>query len=172
MLISNKSFKEYLQKELSPYLLSNSLKSYLIKLLCCYINSEQLFERKEGEIRSHEKMLVEWYKKSQQSNKQEKLHLFKKMGDFSLYLSGFFREAIKKKLVHLSYYEDMGRSAYHYVSQSYPPKFNVFQELSKEFTSLSEILFSLQKQSAFQSQKKYFLNFTHLKDLQPGRQSH
>ena len=160
MLISNKSFKEYLYKELSPYALSKNIKNYLINLLCFYISSEQLFEKKEGKSRSHEKTLIEWYKKSQNSNKQEKLYLFKKMGDFSLYLSGFFREAIKKKLVHLSYYEEMGRTAYHYVSQSYPPQLNVFKELSREFKGISEILFSLQKQSAFQSQKKYFLNFT------------
>ena len=175
MLISNKSFKEYLHKELSQYILSISLKDYLINLLCFYINSEQLFERKKGESKSHEKTLIEWYKRSQHSNQQEKLHLFKKMGDFSLYLSGFFRQALKKRLVHLSYYEEMGRSAYHYVSQSYPTKINVFKELSREFTDISEILFSLQKQLIFQNQKKYFLNFTDestLENLKNGRHSH
>ena len=160
MSISNKPFKEYLQKELSPYILSKSIKDYVINLLCFYIHSEQLFEKKEGESKFHEQTLIEWYKKSQHSKTQEKLHLFKKMGDFSLYLSGFFREAIKKKLVHLSYYEEMGRTAYHYVSQSYSPQRNVFKELSTEFTKISEVLFYLQKQSAFHSQKKYFLNFT------------
>ena len=132
-------------------------KDYLINLLYFYLNSEQLFEKKEGETKSHEIRLLEWYEKSLSSNSQEKLYLFKRMGDFSLYLSGFFREAIQKKLVHLSYYEEMGRTAYHYVSQSYPPKSNVFTELSREFKELSEILFFIQKQSVFQSQKKYFL---------------
>ena len=59
----------------------------------------------------------------------------------------------------MSYYEEMGRSAYHYVSQSYTPKSNVFKELSLEFTEISEILFFIQKRSTFQSQKKYFLSF-------------
>ena len=175
MLISNKSFKEYLHKELSPYVLSKGLKDYLISLLCFYINSEQLFEKKTGESKSHEKTLIEWYKKSQQSSKQEKLHLFKKMGDFSLYLSGFFRAAVKNKLVHLSYYEEMGKTAYHYVSQAYPPKKNIFKELSREFTNISEILFSLQKQMICQNQTKYLLNFTdksHFKSLKFKQYSH
>ena len=119
-----------------------------------------MFEKKEGETRLYENTLLEWYKKSQNSKAQEKIYLFKRMGDFSLYLSGFFREAIQKKLVHLSYYEAMGQSAYYYVSQSYAPQANVFKELSKEFKGLSEILFSIQKQSVFQSQKKYFLKLS------------
>ena len=160
MLISNKSFKEFLHKEFSSYILSQTIKDYLINLLCFYLSSDQLFEKKNGETKFHETTLLDWYKKSQHSKAQEKIYLFKRMGDFSLYLSGFFREAIQKKLVHLSYYEEMGQSAYHYVSQSYPPQANVFKELSKEFRELSEILFSIQKQSVFQSQKKYFLKLS------------
>lgn len=160
MLISNNSFKEFLHKEFSSYTLSANLKDYLINLLYLYLNSDQLFEKKEGETKSYEMQLLEWYEKSLNSNTQEKLYLFKKMGDFSLYLSGFFREAFRKKLVHLSYYEEMGKTAYHYVSQSYPPKSNVFTELSREFKELSEILFFIQKRSVFQSQKKYFLKVT------------
>ena len=96
MIISNKSFKEYLYKEFSSYLLPRNIKDYLINLLCFYLNTKQLFEKKEGETKLHEKTLLDWYKKSQNSSPQEKLYLFKRMGDFSLYLSGFFREAIKR----------------------------------------------------------------------------
>ena len=160
MIISNKSFKEYLYKELSTYNLPLNIKSYLIDLLCFYLYSEQLFEKKNGETKSHEKTIIEWYKKSLCSSPREKLYLFKKIGDFSLYLSGFFREAVKKKLVHLSYYEEIGRTAYYYVSQSYPPKSNIFKDLAKEFPKISEILFFIQKRSSRQNQTKYLLNTT------------
>ena len=160
MIISNNSFKEYLHKEFSPYLLPKSIKDYLINLLCFYLNTKQLFEKKEGETKFHEKTLLDWYKKSQNSSKQEKLYLLKRMGDFSLYWSGFFRKAIKKKLVHLSYYEEMGRTAYHHISQSYDTRPNIFNDLSRDFREFSEILFSIQKQSVFRNQKKYFLNFS------------
>ncbi|MCY4321834.1 MAG: hypothetical protein OXC37_05500 [Bdellovibrionaceae bacterium] len=162
MIISNKSFKEFFHKELSPYTLPINIKNYLINLLYFYLNSEQFFEKKAGETKFHEIQLLEWYEKSLVSNTQEKLYLFKRMGDFSLYLSGFFRQAIRKKLTHLSYYQEMGQSAYHYVSQSYPPKSNVFTELSGKFKELSEILFVIQKRSVFQNQKKYFLNLKKL----------
>lgn len=159
MLISNNSFKEYLHKEFASHILSKNLKNYLINLLCFYINAERLFEKSAAESKSYEKTLVEWYKISEKSNKQEKLHIFKKIGDFSLYLSGFFRESLKKKLVHLSYYKEMGQTAYHYVGQSYPTRLNVFKELSIEFSNISEILFSLQKKSSLKNQEKYFLNW-------------
>lgn len=155
------AFKEYLQKELdqSGASLSFNVKMYLVDLLYLYVSSDQLFEKKQGETKSHEKTLAEMYKKSQTSKPQEKLYLFKKMGDFSLYLSGFFRSAIKRRLVHVSYYEQLGQNAYGFVSSAYGSKPNVYKELSQEFRHLSQILFSIQKKSEKQN-SQYLLNFT------------
>lgn len=161
LLTKTSSFKEYLYKELEREgsSLSLNVKNYLVELLCLYLSSDQLFIKKEGETRSHENTLTELYKKSQNSKPQEKLHLFKRIGDFSLYLSGFFRSAVQKKTVHISYYEQMGQSAYGFVSSAYGSKPNVFRELSCEFKSLSLILFSIQKKSERQN-SPYLLNLS------------
>ena len=161
LLVKKHSFKEFLYKELdlAEASLSLSVKIYLVDLLCFYISSDQFFEKKEGQTKSYEGTLVDLYSKSQNSNTQEKLYFFKKMGDFSLYLSGFFRSAIKRKLIHISYYEQMGQTAYSTLSGFYGSKPNVFNELSSEFKSLSQILFSIQKKSEKQD-LKYLLNFT------------
>lgn len=159
-LIKQSSFKEYLQKELelSSPLLSLNIKNYLVELLSLYLSSDQFFEKKEGQTKSYESTLADLYKKSRSSTQtQEKIYLFKRIGDFSLYISGFFRSAVKRKIVHISYYEQMGQSAYSFVSSAYEPKPNVFKELAKEFKTLSQILFSIQKRTEKQD-SKYLLD--------------
>ena len=85
------SFKQYIQEELSHYKLPFILKNYLTDLLSSYIRSEEFFEKKKGSIKYSEKKLLTLCQKSQKgSHSSEKLYLLKKIGDFSLYLSGFF----------------------------------------------------------------------------------
>ncbi len=154
-LAKGPSFREYLSAELdlASSALSFHVKSYLVDLLCLYLPSDQLFERKEGQTKSHESALADLYKKTQSSGPQERLYAFKKMGDLSLYISGFFRSAVKRKIIHLSYYEQMGQTAYYFVSSAYGPAPNVFKELSEEFKSLSQILFSIHKKSEEKNSK-------------------
>lgn len=154
------SFKQYIQEELSHYKLPLLLKNYLTEILSYYIRSEKLFEKKKGAIKYSEKQLLDLCQKSRQiSNTSEKLYLLKSIGDFSLYLSGFFRESLKRKITHLSYYEDLGESAYYMIGQNYENQFNLFEKLSKNFKNLSKILFSLQKKSCERRESKYLLTF-------------
>ena len=160
--IKKTSFKEFIHKELdlTSSSLSFHVKNYLVELLLLYLSSDQLFEKRDGQTKPYESTLADLYKKSQTSKKpQEKLYLFKRIGDFSLYISGFFRSAVKRKIVHISYYEQMGQTAYHLVSSAYGSKPNVFRELSNQFKNLSQILFSIQKRSEKQD-SKYLLNFS------------
>ena len=161
LLTKESFFKEYLYKELelASSSLSFPVKNYLVELFCLYLYSDQFFEKQEGQTKSHESTLADLYKKSQISKPQEKLYLFKKIGDLSLYISGFFRLAIKRKIVHISYYEQMGQTAYHLVSSAYGSKPNVFKELAEEFKNLSQILFSIHKKSETKN-SRYLLKFT------------
>ena len=148
LTVEKQAFKKYLQEELGAYpKLSFPVKNYLVEMLSSYLNSDTFFEKTEGQNRAYEYCLVDLYKKSQISGFQEKLYIFKKIGDLSLYFCGFFRLAAQKKLVHVSYYEQMGQSAYHFISKNYESKSNVFTELASEFKNLSQILFSLNKKS-------------------------
>ena len=154
------SFKQHIQEELSHYKLPFILKNYLTELLSSYIRSEEFFEKKKGSIKYSEKQLLDLCEKSQKgSHSSEKLYLLKTIGDFSLYLSGFFRESLKKKITHLSYYEGLGESAYYMIGQNYERKFNLFKELSKNFKNLSKVLFSIQKKSFERNKDKYILDF-------------
>ena len=160
LVVEKQAFKKYLQEELGAYsVLSFCVKNYLVDLLYSYLYSDTFFEKKEGQVKSYEYCLVDLYTKSQISGVQERIQLLKKIGDLSLYFCGFFRPAAKKKLIHISYYEQMGQSAYGFISKNQDSKSNVFTELSSEFKTLSQILFSLQKRSERQD-SRYLLSFT------------
>ena len=135
-----KHFFEELDKVKPP--LSLSVKSYLIDLLLDFLRSDEL-HKKEGSL---EKGLLNLYNESQNSPPQKSIFLLKKIGDFSLYMGGFFRSSFKDKLVSVSYYEEFGRHAYKFVSSSYDSK-NVFTELAQDFRALCMVLFSIQKNS-------------------------
>ena len=145
------SLQDYFLKELDQAAprsdsLSLNVRSYLANMMCYYMSSDRFFVKKSGESRFSEVILLDLYKKSQNARgTEEKLHLFKKIGDFSLYFSGFFRSRVKKKIVPVSYYEQIGQTAYHLVGQALGSSSNVFTELAFQFKNLSQILFSLQK---------------------------
>ena len=151
LLIGESSLKAYLRKELDKtgqaLPLSLNVKAYLVDMLCHYMSSDRLFAKRRGESRASEITLLDLYKKSQSAGSQEKLRLFKTMGDFSLYFSGFFRSRVKKKIVPVSYYEWMGQTAYNFVGEACGSQNNVFKELAFQFKNLSQILFSLYKRS-------------------------
>ena len=152
------SFKQYLQEEFSHYKIPFLIQNYLTELLSFYIRSENFFEKKQGSVKSSEKHLLDLYQKSQEScYPGEKLYFLKSIGDFSLCLTGFFRESLNRKLTHLSYYEDLGESAYYLVGKKDKPRFHLFKELAQNFKALSKILFSLQKKSLRRQKSKYLL---------------
>ncbi len=157
LLTGKKSFKAYVSEEIDlvDASLSFEIKNYLSELLYFYLFSERLFECKTENGNSYENALVDLYKKICEADSQEKIHLFKKMGDLSLYTSGFFRMAIEKRIVHVSYYESMGQSAYSYLGDYYKDRDNIFNTLSEQFRTLAEILFHIQQKSEAKVDENY-----------------
>ena len=89
----NTLVNEYLHK--TGVNVSDSVKNYLSELLQFYIFSDHLFSV-DPSGRKQVKTLAELYLNSHYSNISLKSNL-KKIGDTSLYISGFFRESLRKK---------------------------------------------------------------------------
>ena len=119
--------------------LSLPAKAYLGELLAFYIPSERLFEIDAESGRRTLKTLSEFYFKSKSASYKEKISLLKEIGDRSLYLGGFFRESLNRKLINLNYYVNMGQSAYENLAE-YHPHEEVFGELSYYFLELLDVL--------------------------------
>ena len=150
------SFRDYIKNELhlANDSLSYEIKNYLADLLYFYLREDRFYEYHCDPASGCERTLVSLYGKIHSAKASEKVYLFKKMGDLSLYVSGFFRSAIKKKIVDVSYYEDMGQSAYSYLADCYGSQNNVFTSLYRQFKDLAESLFYIQKKSELKNNRQ------------------
>ncbi len=121
---------------------SLSVKNYLCELLQFYIFSENLFSINSSG-KKQVNTLAELYFNSYRSSRALKVNL-KKMGDTSLYISGFFRESLRKKMISVDYYINMGRQAYQSLSDF--QKKELFEELAFRFPDLVLVLFQIGKE--------------------------
>jgi len=89
-----------------------NVKGYLVELLESYIPTENLFDDTDAQGRRVRETLAETMLKAQGSDLLLRIELLKKLGDRSLYISGFFGDSLQRKLVDVDYYIDMGCMAY------------------------------------------------------------
>jgi hypothetical protein len=65
----------------------------------------------------------------------------KQIGDFSLFIAGFFSESLNRKLVDIDYYAAIGGRAYHALSRVETDTFStVFAELGSKFVDFVDVL--------------------------------
>lgn len=85
---------------------------------------------------------------------QTRIAILRRMGDVSLYVSGFFPQSLSRRLVDVSYYIQMGEIAYHSLSEiiKTPPLLKeIFRELSLGFIPFVDVLAEVSEHSRFQS---------------------
>ncbi|MCB0411883.1 MAG: hypothetical protein KDD22_05115 [Bdellovibrionales bacterium] len=125
-------------------------KTYLSGLLEHYLFADNLFEVSEETGKRSSGTLAELYLKASQSVPAVRVELLKKLGDTSLYISGFFGDSLKKKIVDVDYYAQMGGAAYGTLAEEesdsiYSP---VFRDFARRFLEYVDVL-TLISQQAF-----------------------
>ncbi len=123
--------------------ISPCAKNYLSELLQFYIFSDHLFSEVSSSGKKQIGSLAEMYLNSQASRKGS--NDLKKIGDMSLYISGFFRESLKRRLVSLDYYIQMGKNAYENLA-CFRDR-DLFEELAHHFKDLVFAFFCIYKKS-------------------------
>ena len=121
---------------------STSVKNYLTNLLQFYIFSDHLFLEISSSGKKRIKTLAEMYLNGCDSTVNVKNSL-KELGDTSLYVSGFFGEYLKRKLISVNYYIEMGQQAYETLADFHSQE--LFKEMSARFKDLTFVLFYIQK---------------------------
>lgn len=131
---------------------------YLVDLLSRFILSANLFP--QGEERSLEQPLaMQLYQALEKKSLEEKVAILKKMGDFALYISGFFHEYLGNKSVDIDYYISMGTGAYGAASKLTEPNTKkevlskLFKELSDKFKRIVDLLAEVSELSFISSDK-------------------
>ncbi len=107
--------------------------SYLAELLEFYIPTANLFDEFDDTGRWKRETLAETFLKAQNAEHRTRGEMLKKLGDRSLYISGFFGDSLQRKLVDVDYYADMGCAAY--ASLASDVNEDMVSRLYKEFAS-------------------------------------
>ncbi len=94
--------------------LSHEIEFYLVNLLCEFINPSQLAIDQENVLDTPLALLL---KKALESSPDTQIKVLKRLGDTSLYVSGYFQDSFRRKAVDVSYYIDMGSNAYDHTAQ-------------------------------------------------------
>ena len=111
--------------------LDEAMESYLVFTLMRFMS-----ERKLGA-----KALAADYLEAQNLPTSLRLDQLRDVGDQCLILSGLFPQCAEKRLVRVSYYVNMGRSAYHHLSgQIQHATAELYRELAEAFVTLMDLL--------------------------------
>ena len=74
------------------------------------------------------------------------------LGDFSLFMSGFFSDSFRRSLVDVDYYKSMGEYAYGSLSRRDEDTFcEVFAELARKFVGFTDVLSDVSERTAMAS---------------------
>jgi hypothetical protein len=114
---------------------------YLVNLLKESAMTAELF----GEVTEgfREEPLALIYLKAAQAEKGARVELLKRLGDFSLFISGFFPESLSRQPVGVSYYIQMGENAYGCLATLLSRQSalaSIFAELARRFVAYVDIL--------------------------------
>lgn len=123
--------------------LKGEIEFYLVNLLCEFIQPQQL---SVDEIDLLDTPLALIYKKALESTPDMQVKLYKRLGDTSLYIAGYFQDSLNRKTVGASYYINMGATAYEKISIIMRDRHGdanfvrIYAELAKEFKNLVNLV--------------------------------
>jgi len=116
--------------------LDEDLESYLVFLLMRFTSRPEITES----------ILALDYLESMHSRGQRQKEQMRDVGDICLLYAGFFPKRAEKRLVKISYYVDLGRSAYsHLASHSIEALANLFGHLAHEFVAIMDTMQAIQQ---------------------------
>lgn len=108
---------------------------YVSSLLYQFHETAKLFIQKGVRLPVLSDMLAE----ALEADLYRRVTLLRQLGDTSLMVSGYFPEALQKKLINRSYYFQMGGIAYSHLSDLTEDQ-NIFDELSESFVKLADLI--------------------------------
>jgi hypothetical protein len=135
-LVSSALARQHLQAaDLTEY--------YLVNLLCQYVRLDVGVDAEHGEP------LAVRLARALQSDGSEQRARLRSLGDFSLFMSGFFSESFARRLVDVDYYVSMGEYAYGSLSRRDVDAFSdVFAELARKFVGFTDVLADISERTA------------------------
>jgi len=125
---------------------------YVVNLLCEFIDPKAIDRVLNSEGSFLERPLALILKDAVEAPEQQRAQILRRLGDVSLYLSGFFQDYFNRKTFDIGYYIELGSSAYDQVAdlqkhsqeslQHIP-----FSQMSRDFLKLVDVLSEISEKS-------------------------
>lgn len=144
ILDSNQYFQTVVEDAFNERRLDSSpyVKTYIVDVLKHYLVVENLYDQKDQSGKKTRQTIAEMYLGAKQLSRRERTEQLKKLGDSSLYISGFFSDSFQRKIIDVDYYVDMGRMAFDSLSSDVDEDTfsKLFKDLSLHFLNLVDVL--------------------------------
>jgi hypothetical protein len=120
---------------------------YLVNLLCQFVRPEA----RGGNALDAEPLAIRLTRALQTGGSEQRARL-RSLGDFSLFMSGFFSDSFQRRTVDVDYYVSMGEYAYGSLSRRDEDTFaEVFGELANKFVGYMDVLADISERTAVTS---------------------
>ncbi len=128
------------------------VQEYLVNLLNNFLRADNLYVEKKADGTKENFCLAELYLTAVNADDKLKINLLKRLGDVSLYVSGFFGDSFKRKIIDVDYYIEMGETAYSVLSESTLTDLQskVYKDISENFLSFVDVLTLISQECAIQ----------------------
>jgi hypothetical protein len=110
---------------------------YLVDLLCRFVRPDQRIPFNDD---TNEPLALRLARALESGGMEQRARL-RNLGDFSLFVSGYFPDSLRRRVVDVDYYVSMGEYAYSSLGRRDEDAFGeVFTELSRKFVSFVDVL--------------------------------
>lgn len=162
-ILSRESVREYFQGLVAEARVNQQVRVgdrievYLVELLAAFTDAGRLWAKDEdGDL--HLEPLALILKRALEGGSSVRARELRRLGDVSLYLSGFFSDHLEGRLVDSSYYMQMGHLAYANLARLLGGKRDrsgagLFAELADQFSPLVDVLNEVSERLALTSQQ-------------------
>jgi hypothetical protein len=143
-------FKEMVESAVSRRQLraSELTTYYLVDLLCRFMRPDRRVPFNDD---AGEPLAIRLGRALDSGGLEQRARL-RNLGDFSLFMSGFFPDSFRRRVVDVDYYVSMGEYAYGSLSRREADAFGeVFSELSRRFVPYMDVLSDVSEQSGIRS---------------------
>jgi|SRR5687768_14973728 hypothetical protein len=119
---------------------------YLVNLLCQFVRLDGRAQTEFGEP------LAFRLGRALDSGGTEQRERLRQLGDFSLFVAGFFSDSLKRGAIDVDYYVSMGEYAYGSLSHRDEDTFaEVFSDLASRFVGFADVLAEISDRSAIRN---------------------
>ena len=120
---------------------------YLVNLLCQYVRPDA----QSGSALDDEPLAFQLTRALQTGGSEQRVRL-RSLGDFSLFMTGFFSDSFRRRTIDVDYYVSMGEYAYGSLSRRDEDTFaEVFGELARKFVGYMDVLADVSERTAVTS---------------------